>query len=73
MTCVTWHDDEKLAEAFFASASQDEMYESYWSLWRSMPRWEARHEPTAERLKRLCDRMERVGDQRFGADWNIPF
>ena len=75
MTCAdfSWHEDEALAAERFATGTEAELRDDYWDLWRRVSRWRHRHAPTADRLEALADQLERVGDERFGVDWNRPF
>ena len=75
MTCADypWIEDEALAAEHFATAPENELFNDYCELWRRVERWRHRHSPTADRLEALADQLERVGNERFGVDWNIPF
>lgn len=75
MTCADqpWTEDDALADAYFATGTEFELFHDYWDLMLRVGRWRERHAPTADRLEALADKMDRVCSDRFGVDWNIPF
>jgi hypothetical protein len=68
-----WTEDDALADAYFSTGTEPELFSDYWALISRIHRWRERHAPTAERLSALADKMDRVCSGRFGPDWNIPF
>jgi len=75
MTCADqpWTEDDALADAYFATGTEPDLFRDYWDLISRVGRWRERHAPTADRLEALADKMDRVCSDRFGPDWNIPF
>lgn len=75
MTCEDqpWTEDDALADAYFATGTERQLFYDYWDLLSRVNRWRARHAPTADRLEALAGKMDRVCSDRFGEDWNVPF
>lgn len=73
MACKAWQESEEGVREFMEGATEDQACEALQFLFGMAERYIGASRATAARLTRLARLLERLGTEKFGPDFSIPF
>lgn len=71
--CKTWPESEEGVRDFMQFATEDEARDALDELRCMAGRYASVSRATAERLKGVAGLVEKLGEEKFGPDFDVPF
>ncbi|MCK9985674.1 MAG: hypothetical protein AzoDbin1_02146 [Azoarcus sp.] len=71
--CKAWAESEEGVRDFIQSATEDQARGALDELRRLASRYAGVSRATAERLKGIAVLVEKLGEEKFGPDFDVPF